>query len=120
SVLEEIPTGGAGPHEICLLPGSREIIVANGGLGTEPESRVNLNVPDMDPSLVRLDVEGGRMLWQVRPEDHYASVRHLAVGAGDVVGVALQYYGAQEAVVEMVAFHSGDGPLRNARTPRDL
>src|SRR4029078_6663331 len=59
SVLDEIPTGGAGPHEICLLPGSRELIVANGGLVNDPESRVNLNVPDMEPRLVVVEVSRG-------------------------------------------------------------
>ena len=84
-VLSEMRSHGVGPHELVLLRDGRTLAVANGGLVTDLADgtrRRDLNIPGMDPSLVYLDSHDGRLLAQVRPDDHFASIRHLAVGGG--------------------------------------
>ena len=123
SVVGEISTAGIGPHELVLLDGGRTLAVANGGIATDVEpggGRRNLNVPDMDPSLVYLDVGSGRVLEQVRPADHFSSVRHLSFGDGGVGAIATQYEGPDENVRELIAFHARGAGLREAATPRDV
>lgn len=123
SVLGEMSTAGVGPHEIVLLDGGRTIAVANGGIATDLEpggGRRNLNVPDMDPSLVYLDVRSGKVLEQVRPADHFSSLRHLSFGLDGVAAIAAQYEGPDENVRELVAFHPRGAALREAQTPREV
>ena len=123
SVVGELSTAGIGPHELVLLDGGRTLAVANGGIATDVEpggGRRNLNIPDMDPSLVYLDVGSGRVLEQVRPADHFSSVRHLSFGDGGVGAIATQYEGPDENVRELIAFHARGADLREAATPRDV
>jgi len=123
-VLEELPTHGVGPHELLLLADDHTLVVANGGLvsdvpdGQGGGSRRDLNVPDMDPSLVYIDSRDGRLLAQVRPDDHYASMRHLALGDDGVVGVAIQYAGPDTNPYPVAAFHRGGEGLALVDAPR--
>ena len=76
--------------------------------------RVKLTLPTLAPSLVYLDRRDGRLLEEVRlsPELHQLSIRHLAVGAGDRVAIAMQYEGPFGDPVPLVALHRrGEQPL---------
>ena len=121
-VLAELPTRGVGPHELLLLPDGRTLVVANGGIVTDVDGsgrRRDLNVADMDPSLVYVDAHDGRLLAQVRPDDHQASIRHLALAADGTVGVAMQYAGAEDNPYPVAAFHRGEQRLRLIEAPHE-
>lgn len=121
-VLAELPTHGVGPHELLLLPDGRTLVVANGGIVTDVVAgngrRRDLNLAEMDPSLVYLDAPSGRLLARVRPDDHQASVRHLALAADGTVGIALQYAGPETNPYPVAAFHRGEERLRTVDVPR--
>jgi len=88
--LQSWPTGGIDPHQL-LLDIDGTLLVANGGVPTQPETgRVKLARDRMDPSLVRLDPRDGRRLGQWRLPDPRLSIRHLARHADGTIGVALQ------------------------------
>ncbi|AFL72249.1 DUF1513 domain-containing protein [Thiocystis violascens] len=81
-VLDEMPSGGIGPHDVRLLSDGRTLAVANGGIETHPDlRRRKLNLATMDPSLAYLDSASGRILEQHRLPHHQLSIRHLGVGA---------------------------------------
>ena len=120
-VLEEFPTYGVGPHEVRMLDDGRTLVIANGGIATDPDQgRLNVNIPDMDPSLVYVDSQSGKLLEQVRPADHYASIRHLALGAHGLVAVAIQYEGPEDTLCPLVALHRRGEQLKPAETPHDV
>ncbi|MBK6742836.1 MAG: DUF1513 domain-containing protein [Hydrogenophilales bacterium] len=89
--LAEWPTRGLDPHELLwdpTRPGN--LIVANGGVPTRPETgRVRHDLDRMDSSLARLDAATGRIVDQWRLDDPRLSLRHLAWN-GDRLGIALQ------------------------------
>ena len=118
-MLAEIPTYGVGPHEILALPDGHTLAIANGGLVTDladgKQRRRDLNIPEMDPSLVFVDVRDGRLLEQARPDDHFASVRHLALAPDGTVAVAMQYEGPETNPYPVLGLHRGGRPSRASR-----
>jgi hypothetical protein len=87
--LHEWPTHGMDPHELLL--DERGLWVANGGIPTQPETgRAKVELHRMDPSLVLLEARTGRLLGQWRLPDPRLSLRHLALGEGGRIGIALQ------------------------------
>ena len=89
----EFSTHGIGPHEILLSPDGTQLIVANGGIQTHPETgRKKLNVDSMQPSLVYLDRLTGELVNQAKLDDgyRYNSIRHLSLGHDGYVYIALQ------------------------------
>lgn len=123
-VLAEIPTYGVGPHEILALPDGHTLAIANGGLVTDladgRQRRRDLNIPEMDPSLAFVDVRDGRLLEQARPDDHFASVRHLALAPDGTVAVAMQYEGPETNPYPVLGFHRGGTTIESVRAARDL
>lgn len=99
--LTEWPSGGIGPHDIKRLPDGR-IVVANGGIATDPGDRTKLNIPTMRPNLTLLSSEGA-ILDQVSltPDLHQNSIRHLAL-AGDTVAFAMQWEGDPAVTVPLL------------------
>lgn len=126
--LGEIPSYGTGPHEIALLPDGTTLAVANGGIATHPDlPRQKLNLAEMAPSLARVDRRDGALLgiFRLAPALNRLGIRHLAVGRGGVVAVAMQYEGPRGDPVPLVALHgpgrlpgSGGGALRPLPAPR--
>ncbi|MEX2630221.1 MAG: DUF1513 domain-containing protein [Tistlia sp.] len=111
--VAELPSHGLGPHDLCLLPDGQTLVVANGGIQTDPElGRIKLNIPTMAPSLAYLDRRDGTLLRKVvlPRELHMASIRHLAVRRDGLVAFALQYEGPRGDLVPLVATHRGDAP----------
>ncbi|NWG87769.1 MAG: DUF1513 domain-containing protein [Hydrogenophilaceae bacterium] len=124
---DEWPTHGIDPHQLILdksHPGS--LIVANGGVPTQPETgRLKRHLEGMDSSLVRLDAGSGELLGQWRLDDPRLSLRHLAWGGAagrPVLGIALQAEHdapADKASAPVLALFDGD-TLRAVPVPRPL
>ncbi|HKA99755.1 MAG TPA: DUF1513 domain-containing protein, partial [Methyloceanibacter sp.] len=84
--IGEFPAHGMEPHDIALLADGRTMVLANGGIRTHPDHGADeLNLADMQPSLVYVDVTTGDLLEEHRlaPALHQLSIRHLAIGADD-------------------------------------
>ena len=117
----ELPSHGIGPHDLALLPDGHTLVVANGGILTHPDSgRLKLNLADMTPSLVAMDVRDGQIVAETRlPRDlHQLSIRHLALDRNGTVGVAMQYEGPAEDEVPLVfAWRHGAADLMRAPRP---
>lgn len=94
--LDEIDTGGIGPHEVVLLNDGATLCVANGGLLTHPDfGKTTLNLSTMRPSLAYIDAASGRLLEVVQlPAGLFQlSIRHLAVDATGTTWFACQHQG---------------------------
>lgn len=108
----EIPSHGLCPHQLAFLPDGRTLACANGGLLTHPaRGRLNLNIETMQPSLCLVDAASGELRREARlaPELHKAGTRHLAVSPQGQIAVAMQYVGAPEDAVPLLALDDGDG-----------
>jgi hypothetical protein len=109
------PAHGMEPHDIALLSDGRTMVIANGGIRTHPDHGADeLNLPDMQPSLVYVDVATGDLLEEHRlaPELHQLSIRHLAVGTDDTVVFGCQYRGPEEHAPALIGFHErGERPV---------
>jgi hypothetical protein len=119
--IGEFPAHGMEPHDIQLLSDGRTLVIANGGIRTSPDSEGELNIPDMQPSLVYVDVETGDLLEEHRlaPELHQLSIRHLAIASGDTVVFGCQYRGPEEDAPPLVGFHRRGEPLVVVPAPDD-
>jgi hypothetical protein len=107
--IGEWDSGGIGPHDIKLLPDGR-LVVANGGIETDPSDRTKLNVDAMRPNLTILD--GGAISDQVElpAEYHQNSIRHLAL-LPDRIAFAMQWEGdAAEPVPLLGLWQQGQAP----------
>lgn len=108
--LGEWDSGGIGPHDLKRLPDGR-LVVANGGIVTDPADRSKLNLPDMRPNLTLLS-QAGAVLDQVElgPDLHHNSIRHLAV-LGSTVAFAMQWEGdPAEPVPQLGLWTPGTAP----------
>lgn len=104
----EYDTHGVGPHELVVCLDDCALAVANGGIATHPDfPRRRLNLPDMAPSLVYLDLMSGRRLDRVRlpPRWHQVSIRHLCALADGTVWWGGQYQGPVGDDVPLVGYH---------------
>ena len=84
------PTQGRDPHAMVYLPDG-QLLVANGGVATLPETGRMAREPDrMDSSLVAMSDQDGRLFHAWRLEDRRLSLRHLAWHGSGRVAVAMQ------------------------------
>src|SRR5262245_8051245 len=113
--IAEFDAHGMEPHDIARLSDGRTMVIANGGIRTHPNSGSReLNISDMQPSLVYIDVSNGDLIEEHRlaPELHQLSIRHLAIAANDTVIFGCQYRGPEEDEPALVGFHRrGDKPV---------
>ncbi len=90
--IGEWASGGIGPHEIRRL--GENLVVANGGIQTDPDDRSKLNIDTMRPNLTLLGQDGAIL---ERAELDSAlrqnSIRHLALGRDGTVAFAMQWEG---------------------------
>ncbi|MDB5665493.1 DUF1513 domain-containing protein [Cypionkella sp.] len=108
--IGEWDSHGIGPHEIRRLADGR-IVVANGGIETDPNDRTKLNIDTMRPNLTLLSAEGV-LLDQVEldADFHQNSIRHLALH-GEGVAFAMQWEGDKtEAVAQLGLWVPGTAP----------
>lgn len=112
--LGQISTGGIGPHDLLRLPGSDDLVVANGGLVTDlatgDETR---NIDTMQSSLTYLAADGA-LLDQVMlaPDLQRSSIRHLAVRADGLVGFAMQWQGDTAPEAPLLGLHRRGTPVQ--------
>ncbi len=89
---KEHSSHGIGPHQLLWMPGGEELVVANGGIRTEANSRVMMNLNAMDSSLVLMHRNGTLISKEQLPQQ-MNSVRHLTVAADGTVVSGQQYEG---------------------------
>ncbi|HWL28417.1 MAG TPA: DUF1513 domain-containing protein [Burkholderiaceae bacterium] len=112
--LGEYATGGVGPHEVVLLPGGREVCVANGGILTHPDyGKLQLNAETMQSSLSYIDIRTGKLAEQVSlsPALQRLSLRHMVVDRHGAVWVGCQYTGPAADQPPLVGRHKRGGKL---------
>lgn len=98
----EHSTHGVGPHQLLWMPDGETLVIANGGIRTEADSRKMMNLDAMEPSLVLLHRDGTLVSKEQLPEQ-MNSVRHLAVAADGTVVSGQQYEGDPMDAVPLLA-----------------
>lgn len=110
--IGEFPARGTEPHDAMLLSDGRTMVIANGGIRTHPDSGADeLNLPDMKPSLIYVDVLTGDLIEEqvLAPDLHQLSIRHLALAQGDIVVFGCQYRGPELDEPPLLGFHRRNG-----------
>ena len=103
--IDEFATHGFGPHEVIGAKDGAELVIANGGILTDPlYPRQKLNLPSMRPSLVRLNAITGALVerTELPTEFHQISLRHMAEDGFGTVWIGGQYEGPRHHSVPLV------------------
>ncbi len=110
--IGEWASGGIGPHDLKRRDDG-SLIVANGGIATDPTDRSKLNVDSMRPTLAHLTADGRiAHLAELPPELSRNSIRHLAFGRDGRVAFAMQWEGdPAEAVPLLGLWQPGQAPV---------
>lgn len=106
--IGELAGYGVGPHDLALLSDGRTVVIANGGILTHPDRpREELNLADMQPSLVYMDLKTGDLVEErkLAADLHQLSIRHLTVAENDTVVFGCQYRGPEEDMPPLMGFH---------------
>lgn len=113
---------GIGPHELGLMPDGETLVVALGGIRTQPDSgRAKLNLSDMDPALLLLDRHSGEILERHRPSHHQLSCRHLDIAPDGTVVAGYQFQGPEwETDHPLIARRAPDGSFSEQVLPSPL
>lgn len=120
-VVSEFNSGGIGPHQIKIMPGGNQLVVANGGIQTHPRfPRMKLNIDTMAPNLAYLDVESGEVVDTFTPPHHQQSIRHIDVNEDGVVLAGIQFQGDKNQKVPLVYSHKGQDQLQAMQTSNDI
>jgi len=98
----ELPTHGIGPHQLGWLNDGQTLVIANGGIRTEAESRVEMNLDAMQPSLVLMRKDG-TLLSKETLAQPMNSIRHLAIASDDSIALVQQYMGEPFEPADLVA-----------------
>ena len=93
-------------------------MVANGGIRTEAESRVEMNLDAMEPSLVLMRRDG-TLLSKETLAQQMNSVRHLAVGSDGTIAACQQFMGDAHETAELLAIKRPGEPFKAFRCPSD-
>lgn len=111
--LGEFSSGGVGPHELRRLPGSEVLVVANGGIQTDPQDRSQLNLETMRSNLSYLSPDGALLEQAELPEElRQNSIRHLALAGDGTVAFAMQWEGDPAEPVPLLGLHRRGEALR--------
>ena len=106
----EISTHGIGPHQVSWMPDGETLIVANGGIRTEAESRVEMNLDAMEPSLVLMRRDGTLLSKETLPQQ-MNSVRHLSVASDGTIVAGQQFMGPSHESSELLAIKRPGQPF---------
>jgi len=106
----ELSTHGIGPHQLGWLNDGQTLVIANGGIRTEAESRVEMNLNAMQPSLVLMRSDGSLLSKETLPQP-MNSIRHLAIADDDSIAVVQQYMGEPFEPADLVALKRPNQPL---------
>ena len=100
------PSGGIGPHDLKRIPGADMLVVANGGIKTDPDDRTKLNINTMRPNLSYVDAQGRPTdIVELGPDFAQNSIRHLAIAADGTVAFAMQWEGDPAEPVPLLSLH---------------
>ena len=110
--VAEHSTHGIGPHQLLWMPDGETLVVANGGIRTEADSRVMMNLSAMEPSLVLMRRDGSLISKEQLPEQ-MNSVRHLAVASDGTVVSGQQYEGEPTDVIPLLAIKRPGQPFQH-------
>ncbi|ARS50105.1 lipoprotein [Ectopseudomonas mendocina] len=108
----EHATHGVGPHQLLWMPDGETLVVANGGIRTEAESRVEMNLDAMEASLVLMRRDGS-LISQERLAEQRNSIRHLAVARDGTVVSGQQYMGEPLDQVPLLAIKRPGQPYQH-------
>jgi len=89
---DEVPTHGIGPHELAWMPDGDTLAVCNGGIRTEAESRVEMNLHAMEPSLVLMQRDGQLISKEMLAQEKN-SIRHMDVASDGTIVTGQQSMG---------------------------
>jgi len=106
----ELPTHGVGPHQVSWMPDGETLVVANGGIRTEAESRVEMNLNAMQPSLVLMRRDG-TLLSKETLSQPMNSIRHLAIASDGTLVSGQQFMGDAQASAELLAIKRPGEPF---------
>lgn len=106
----EISTHGLGPHQVSWMPDGETLVVANGGIRTEAESRVDMNLSAMEPSLVLMQRDG-TLLSKETLAQQMNSVRHLGIASDGTIVAGQQFMGASHERSELLAIKRPGQPF---------
>ncbi|VFS87687.1 lipoprotein [Pseudomonas aeruginosa] len=106
----EISTHGLGPHQVSWMPDGETLVVANGGIRTEAESRVEMNLDAMEPSLVLMRRDGN-LLSKETLAQQMNSVRHLAIGRDGTIVAGQQFMGDAHEHADLLAIKRPGRPF---------
>ena len=111
----EWESGGIGPHDLRVRPDGT-LVVANGGIQTDPQDRTPLNLDTMRPNLAALDA-AGVIVAQQELDAGLAqnSIRHLAL-VDEGVAFAMQWQGDAAEAVPLLGLARG-GALTTCAPP---
>jgi hypothetical protein len=103
--IGEYETYGVGPHDMTVSDDGRLLIVANGGIETNPDfGRTKLNLDHMEPSLTLIDAATGALIEKHTLPPHYSQVstRHVDLDATGRIWFACQYEGHRNDLPPLV------------------
>lgn len=121
--IGEFSSYGTGPHELCLLPDNKTLVVANGGIATHPDSgRTKLNLATMAPNISYIDSQTGELLeqYQLPKTLHQLSIRHMSVVGADVLAFGCQYQGPALDQPALIGFHKRGHALEIHAAPASI
>jgi hypothetical protein len=123
-LVNEFDSHGIGPHEIALMPDAYTLVVANGGLLTQPESgRDILNLDSMRSTLSYIDSRNGKLISEHSLAESKASIRHLDVAQDGTVVMALQVQRQamrDNKLTPLAAIHKPGQPVQMLHAPESL
>jgi len=122
SRIGEFPSYGIGPHDMTLSGDSRMLVIANGGIETNPDfGRTKLNLDHMEPSLVLVDTAtGGLIERHGMPENlRQLSTRHVDIDADGKIWFACQYEGPRDALPPLAGSFSKGEDVRFLSLPEE-
>jgi hypothetical protein len=103
-------THGIGPHQVSWMPDGETLVVANGGIRTEAESRVEMNLNAMQPSLVLMRRDGSLLSKETLGQS-MNSVRHLAIARDGTIVAGQQFMGDAHESAELLAIKRPGQPF---------
>ncbi|MDH0746379.1 DUF1513 domain-containing protein [Pseudomonas sp. GD03842] len=107
----EIPTHGIGPHQVAWMPDEETLVVANGGIRTEAESRVEMNLDAMEASLVLMQRDGTLLSKEALPQQ-MNSVRHMAIARDGTIVTGQQFMGPAHESADLLAIKRPGQPFQ--------
>lgn len=107
----EIATHGIGPHQVSWMPDGETLVVANGGIRTEAESRVEMNLNAMQPSLVLMQRDG-TLLSKETLAQPMNSVRHLGIASDGTIVAGQQFMGDAHERSQLLAIKRPGQPFQ--------